>query len=106
MATGTTSSYTGDDIEILDGLQHVRTRPSMYIGGVDNRGLHHLVWEIVDNSVDEYLAGECDQIKVTLHKDGSSVTVEDNGRGIPVDKNKKANKVRSRSDSDNALRWR
>lgn len=92
MATATPSSYTGDDIEVLDGLQHVRTRPSMYIGGVDSRGLHHLVWEIVDNSVDEYLAGHCDMIKVTLHKDGSSVSVEDNGRGIPVDQNKKAKK--------------
>ncbi|MBT5017309.1 MAG: DNA topoisomerase IV subunit B, partial [Planctomicrobium sp.] len=87
-----TSSYVADDIEVLEGLEHVRTRPSMYIGGVDSRGLHHLVWEVVDNSVDEYLAGECDQIKVTLHKDGSSVTVEDNGRGIPVDKHKKTGK--------------
>ena len=58
----------------------------MYIGGVDIRGLHHLVWEIIDNSVDEYLAGACDRISVTLHKDGSSITVQDNGRGIPVDK--------------------
>src|SRR5690606_34485109 len=54
------SSYTGKDIEVLEGLEHVRRRPSMYIGGVDARGLHHLIWEIVDNSVDEYLAGECD----------------------------------------------
>jgi DNA gyrase/topoisomerase IV subunit B len=61
----------------------------MYIGGVDARGLHHLIWEIVDNSVDEFLAGEADQIKVTLHKDGSSITVEDNGRGIPVDRHSK-----------------
>lgn len=87
-----TSSYVADDIEVLEGLEHVRTRPSMYIGGVDSRGLHHLVWEVVDNSVDEYLAGECDQIKVILHKDGSSITVEDNGRGIPVDKHKKTGK--------------
>lgn len=86
------SSYVADDIEVLEGLEHVRTRPSMYIGGVDARGLHHLVWEVVDNSVDEYLAGECDTIKVTLHKDGSSVSVEDNGRGIPVDKHKKTGK--------------
>jgi len=86
------SSYVADDIEVLDGLEHVRTRPSMYIGGVDSRGLHHLVWEVVDNCVDEYLAGECDQIKVTLHKDGCSVSVEDNGRGIPVDKHKKTGK--------------
>ncbi len=86
------SSYSGDDIEVLEGLEHVRKRPSMYIGGVDARGLHHLIWEIVDNSVDEYLAGECDHITVTLHKDLASITVEDNGRGIPVDQNKKAKK--------------
>ena len=87
-----TSDYMADDIEVLEGLEHVRKRPSMYIGGVDSRGLHHLVWEVVDNSVDEYLAGECDYIKVTLHKDGCSITVEDNGRGIPVDKHKKTGK--------------
>jgi DNA gyrase/topoisomerase IV subunit B len=62
----------------------------MYIGGVDARGLHHLLWEIIDNAVDEYLAGECDHVTVTLHKDGCSATVEDNGRGIPVDRHKKA----------------
>ena len=84
--------YTGEDIEVLEGLEHVRRRPSMYIGGVDARGLHHLIWEVVDNSVDEYLAGECDRIEVTLHKDGASVTVQDNGRGIPVDKHPKRKK--------------
>ncbi|MDB5386499.1 MAG: gyrB 1 [Planctomycetaceae bacterium] len=84
------SEYTGKDIEVLEGLDAVRKRPSMYIGGVDTRGLHHLLWEIVDNSVDEYLAKACDRIEVTLHKDGSSCTVEDNGRGIPVDKHPKA----------------
>ncbi len=87
-----TKSYAAEDIEVLEGLDPVRRRPSMYIGGVDNRGLHHLVWEIVDNSVDEFLAGEADSIKVTLHKDGTSITVEDNGRGIPVDKHKKLKK--------------
>ena len=87
-----TSKYTADDIDVLDGLEHVRTRPSMYIGGVDARGLHHLIWEVVDNCVDEYLAGECDRINVVLHKDGSSISVEDNGRGIPVDKHKKTGK--------------
>lgn len=91
-AVKSSSNYTGDDIEVLEGLEHVRKRPSMYIGGVDSRGLHHLIWEIVDNSVDEYLAGECDRIIVTLHKDGESVTVEDNGRGIPVDINRKVGK--------------
>lgn len=87
-----TSSYMADDIEVLEGLEHVRKRPSMYIGGIDSRGLHHLIWEIVDNCVDEYLASECDQIKVTLHKDGCSISVEDNGRGIPVDIHKKTGK--------------
>lgn len=84
------SEYTGKDIEVLEGLDAVRKRPSMYIGGVDTRGLHHLLWEILDNSVDEYLAKACDRIVVTLHKDGCSCSVEDNGRGIPVDKHPKA----------------
>ena len=86
----TANTYTGKDIEVLEGLEAVRRRPSMYIGGVDVRGLHHLLWEIVDNSVDEFLAKACDKINVTLHKDGCSLTVSDNGRGIPVDKHPKA----------------
>jgi DNA gyrase/topoisomerase IV subunit B len=73
----------------MEGLDAVRRRPSMYIGGVDVRGLHHLLWEIVDNSVDEFLAGMATEIKVTLHKDGCSATVHDNGRGIPIDIHKK-----------------
>ncbi|MBL6705998.1 MAG: type IIA DNA topoisomerase subunit B [Planctomycetaceae bacterium] len=85
-------SYSADDIDVLEGLEAVRMRPSMYIGGVDSKGLHHLLWEILDNSVDEYLAGHCSDIKVTLHKDGCSCTVSDNGRGIPVDKHKKYKK--------------
>ena len=85
MSTVTKSNYTASDIEVLEGLDAVRKRPSMYIGGVDVRGLHHLLWELVDNSVDEYLAQECTRIVVTLHKDGCSLTVADNGRGIPVD---------------------
>ncbi|MEQ9071693.1 MAG: ATP-binding protein, partial [Gimesia chilikensis] len=93
MATAAKSSdakkYSADDIEVLEGLEAVRRRPSMYIGGVDIRGLHHLLWEIVDNSVDEYLANEADTIVVTLHKDGASCSVKDNGRGIPVDKHSK-----------------
>src|SRR6201993_2486592 len=79
------SSYSGKDIVVLEGLEPVRKRPSMYIGGVDRAGLHHLVWEIVDNAVDEYLNGHADHIAVTLHKNGDAVTVTDNGRGIPVD---------------------
>ena len=86
------SAYTAKDITVLEGLEPVRKRPSMYIGGVDNKGLHHLVWEIVDNSVDEYLNGHADAITVTLHKSGDAVTVADNGRGIPVDMHPKHKK--------------
>ena len=86
------NGYSSKDIEVLEGLEHVRMRPSMYIGGTDTRGLHHLLWEIVDNCVDEHLAGECTEIVVVLHKDACSVTVEDNGRGIPVDTHPKTKK--------------
>jgi len=81
--------YGADQIQILEGLEAVRKRPGMYIGSTSIRGLHHLVYEIVDNSVDEALAGECDNITITLNKDGSA-TVVDNGRGIPVGINQKA----------------
>jgi len=80
------SSYTAKDILVLEGLEPVRRRPGMYIGGVDAAGLHHLLWELVDNSVDEAMNGHADKITVTLHKDGTSATVADNGRGIPVDR--------------------
>src|SRR6186997_150016 len=80
-----TATYTAKDITVLEGLEPVRRRPSMYIGGVDTKGLHHLVWEIVDNAVDEYLNGYADAITVTLNKTGDGVSVTDNGRGIPVD---------------------
>jgi DNA gyrase/topoisomerase IV subunit B len=81
----TVTTYTAKDITVLEGLEPVRKRPSMYIGGVDAKGLHHLVWEIVDNAVDEYLNGYADAVTVVLHKGGDAVTVTDNGRGIPVD---------------------
>ena len=79
-------SYTAKDITVLEGLEPVRRRPGMYIGGVGASGLHHLVWEIVDNSIDEAMNGHAGNIWVTLHKDASSITIEDDGRGIPVDK--------------------
>jgi DNA gyrase subunit B len=77
--------YTAKDITVLEGLEPVRKRPGMYIGGVDAHGLHHLLWEIVDNSVDEAMNGYASKIAVTLHKNGETITVSDNGRGIPVD---------------------
>lgn len=84
-------NYGADNIQVLEGLEPVRKRPWMYIGSTDERGLHHLVWEIVDNSIDEAMAGYCDTIIVAFHKDGSC-SVEDNGRGIPVEKHAKTGK--------------
>ena len=86
------TTYTAKDITVLEGLEPVRKRPGMYIGGVSSTGLHHLVWEILDNSIDEAMNGYASNIVVTLHEDGSSITVTDDGRGIPIDKHPKTKK--------------
>src|SRR5690606_35145864 len=85
------SSYNASDIEVLEGLEPVRKRPGMYIGGTDERALHHLAGEILDNSMDEAVAGYADWIEITLEKD-NWLTITDNGRGIPVDKHPKYKK--------------
>ena len=88
----TKKTYSAKDIVALEGLEPVRKRPGMYIGGVGMSGLHHLVWEIMDNSVDEAMNGHASEITVQLHSDGQTVTVSDNGRGIPIDKHPKTKK--------------
>jgi DNA gyrase subunit B len=85
-------TYTAKDITVLEGLEPVRKRPGMYIGGVGSPGLHHLVWEILDNSIDEAMNGYASNIRVTLHADGASITIEDDGRGAPVDKHPQTKK--------------
>src|SRR5512137_2370432 len=79
------ATYTAKDIEVLEGLEPVRKRPAMYIGGVDARGYHHLLWEVVDNSVDEAINGHARKIEVELEADHKGAVVTDDGRGIPVD---------------------
>ena len=78
------NTYSAKDIEVLEGLEPVRKRPGMYIGGTDEKALHHLAWEVLDNSMDEAVAGHANRIEIELHLDGG-ITISDNGRGIPVD---------------------
>ena len=93
--------YTAQNIQVLKGLEAVRKRPAMYIGDVSSKGLHHLVYEIVDNSIDEAMAGFASEIKVTIHKT-EEITVEDNGRGIPVDMHPVEKKTCTGSNYDRA----
>src|SRR6266508_5488802 len=85
------TEYSAKNIEVLEGLEAVRRRPGMYIGSTDQRGLHHLIYEIVDNSIDEAMAGFCDRIEIVIMADGS-VRVTDNGRGIPIDTHQRTGK--------------
>src|ERR1700693_6207831 len=89
--TNGSTDYTARDIQVLEGLEAVRRRPGMYIGSTDQRGLHHLIFEIVDNAIDEAMAGFCDHVWIRIQQDGH-VIVRDNGRGIPIDKHARTGK--------------
>ena len=102
MSNGT---YNAKSITVLEGLEAVRRRPGMYIGGVDKSGLHHLLWEIVDNAVDEVMNGHASRIVVTLHADGKTISVADNGRGIPVDVHPKTRCTPAASSTTTRTRW-
>ena len=91
MTQAQASQYTAKDIQVLEGLEAVRVRPGMYIGSTDQRGLHHLIYEILDNSVDEAMAGFCESVAISISADGW-ISVVDNGRGIPIDKHSKTGK--------------
>ncbi len=99
-------AYTAKDIDVLEGLEPVRKRPAMYIGGTDAHGYHHLLWEILDNSVDEAINGHASRIEVALDADHRGATVTDNGRGIPVDTHPKVQEVGARANPHDPARRR